>query len=70
MPVRSSLPACSRCGDRIGAYERFWLELADGTLRSSSYLNLQWDLLRRRSWLRLWHRDCVALEDVFGSTER
>jgi hypothetical protein len=67
--MRSSLPACSRCGDPIGVYERFWLELTDGTLRSCSYLNLDRDLLGHRGWLRLWHRDCVALGDALGSSE-
>jgi hypothetical protein len=61
--LQHSLPACSRCGDQIGVYERFWLELADGTLQSSSYLNLHWDLLGAQTRLRLWHRDCLALED-------
>ena len=28
------------CGDRIGVYEPIWLELADGALHRSSYLNL------------------------------
>jgi hypothetical protein len=69
MPMRFRLPACSRCGDPIGVYERFWLELADGMLRSSSYLNLHLDLLGHRNWRRLWHLDCVALEDVLRSTE-
>jgi hypothetical protein len=70
MPFQPILPGCSRCGDRIGVYDPFWMQLADGTLRSSSYLNLQWDLRPGQSLLRVWHRGCVALEDALGSSER
>jgi hypothetical protein len=64
------MPACSRCGDRIGVYEPFWLQLEDGTLRSSSYLNLHRDVRRGQLLLALWHRGCVALEDLSGCAER
>lgn len=29
---------CAMCGDRIGVYERLWLELTDASLRRSSFL--------------------------------
>jgi hypothetical protein len=70
MPLHPSIPACSRCHDRVGVYEPFWLQLADGTLRSSSYLNLHRDLPPGQNLVRLWHRGCAGLEDVFGSAER
>lgn len=66
MQVQPSIPGCSRCGDRIGVYEPFWLQLDDGTMRSSSYLNLHRDLRRGERMLALWHRGCVALEEVVG----
>jgi hypothetical protein len=49
---------CARCGDPIGAYEALWLELADGTLRASSYLNLGGYPRPKES--RLWHLGCLA----------
>lgn len=33
-------PACASCGDRIGVYEPFWLRRADGTLLSTTMLEL------------------------------
>jgi hypothetical protein len=44
---------CTRCGDRIGVYEPLWIALADGTLRASSYLNLDEHQLDEPA--RLWH---------------
>jgi len=49
---------CARCRDRIGVHEPLWLELADGTLCSSSYLNLDRHEWHERS--RLWHHGCLA----------
>jgi hypothetical protein len=70
MQRQPCIPACTRCGDRIGVYEPFWVQLVDGTLRSSSYLNLDQDLGRQQSPLRQWHRGCLALEDALGMTDR
>ena len=36
----SAFLRCALCGDRIGVYEPIWLELADGRLHRSSFLNL------------------------------
>lgn len=48
---------CAQCGDRIGVYEPLWLELADGALHHSSYLNLgDYPELDRS---RLWHLGCL-----------
>ena len=48
---------CVVCGDRIGVYEPIWLELADGGLHRSSYLNLgDYHGLDRS---RLWHLECL-----------
>ena len=58
---------CARCGDRIGVYEPVWLELADGALRSSSYLNLDRYAPYERS--RLWHLGCLAPDGVPPTTE-
>jgi hypothetical protein len=44
------------CGDRIGVYEPIWLELRDGSLHRSSYLNLEDHPGYDPS--RLWHLDC------------
>jgi hypothetical protein len=60
---------CSHCGDRIGVYEPAWLELADGTLRSSSFLNLPHDLPAGERAARLWHLGCLA-PDAFPATAR
>ncbi len=49
---------CARCGDRIGVYEPLWIALADGTLRASSYLNLDEHELDERA--RLWHHGCLG----------
>jgi len=49
---------CAGCGDRIGIYELLWCELPDGTLGSSSYLNLGCEQRRGRS--RCWHLGCLA----------
>jgi hypothetical protein len=51
---------CAMCGDRIGVYEPIWLELADGSLHRSSYLNLG-DYLGHDPSL-LWHLDCLIRE--------
>lgn len=48
---------CAMCGDRIGVYEPVWLELADGSLHRSSYLNLGDYAGYDRS--RLWHLHCL-----------
>lgn len=48
---------CAHCGERIGVYEPIRLELADGSVGSSSYLNLAVAELRAR---RLWHPWCFA----------
>jgi hypothetical protein len=45
------------CGDRIGVYELLWLELVDGSLHRSSYLNLGDHPGHDPS--RLWHLDCL-----------
>jgi hypothetical protein len=58
---------CARCGDRIGVYERLWLELADGTLRSSSFLNLAQHELHGRA--RLWHHSCLAPDGLSPEAE-
>jgi hypothetical protein len=49
---------CTRCGERIGVYEPLWLELADGILRSSSFLSLGEHELPEPA--RLWHHGCLA----------
>jgi hypothetical protein len=44
------------------AYEPLWLELADGTLVSSSYTNLGSHNPHEQS--RLWHLGCLAPDGV------
>ena len=53
---------CALCGDRIGVYEPIWLELGDGTLHCSSYLNLSDYPGHDPS--RFWHVDCLTPEAV------
>ena len=53
---------CAECGDRIGVYEPLWLELADGTVLASSYLNLGGHGPHECS--RLWHLGCLAPDRV------
>ena len=60
-------PVCLGCGDRIGVYEPLWVELADGGLRSSSYLNLGSDEARERS--RLWHLRCLTPDQANSAPE-
>jgi hypothetical protein len=48
---------CCRCGDRIGVYELAWLEHDDGTLISSSLLNIA--PAARRGLRRAWHAGCA-----------
>jgi hypothetical protein len=51
---------CAMCGDRIGVYEPIWLELPDGSVHRSSYLNLGDNPGYDPS--RLWHHDCLIRE--------
>ena len=53
----SPLLRCALCSDRIGVYEPIWLELADGRLDRSSFLNLGDYPGYDQS--RLWHLDCL-----------
>ena len=53
-----SLPVCAHCGDRIGVYEPPWVEVADGTLHSSLFLNL--DRYAPHARARVWHHACLA----------
>ncbi len=48
---------CAMCGDRIGVYEPIWLELADGSLHRSSYLNLGEHPEHYEA--QFWHLDCL-----------
>jgi hypothetical protein len=50
------------CGDRIGVYEPIWLELADGSVHRSSYLNLGDYPGYDRS--RLWHLHCLIYPTI------
>jgi hypothetical protein len=56
---------CAMCSDRIGVYEPLWLQLEDGSVHRSSYLNLGDHPGRDVS--RLWHRDCL-IPDQSGSS--
>ena len=49
---------CDHCGERIGVYEPMRVEQPDGTVGSSSYLNMTGAELRVRP--RLWHLCCFA----------
>jgi hypothetical protein len=49
---------CAHCGERIGVYEPMRVERPDGTVDSSSYLNLTVAQLQRIP--RLWHSWCFA----------
>jgi hypothetical protein len=49
---------CTHCGERIGVYEPIRVEQADGSVGSSSYLNLTGAQLHGRP--RLWHPWCFA----------
>jgi hypothetical protein len=58
----SAFLRCALCGDRIGVYEPIWLELADGSLHRSSYLNLGDCPAHDPS--RIWHIDCLIPEAI------
>jgi hypothetical protein len=51
---------CAHCGDRIGVYEQLWLQLPDGTLDVSSFLNLTEHLWRTRAQIKFFHFGCLA----------
>jgi hypothetical protein len=54
-------------GDRLGVYEPLWLELPDGTLRSTSYLNLDpHELCEETS---IWHHGCLVPDGLAGAAE-
>jgi hypothetical protein len=44
---------CAECGDRIGVYERFWMQQADGTVASPR----DSDVIENGA--RLIHDDCL-----------
>ena len=48
---------CTHCGKRLGVYEPFLVQGADGERRWSSYLNLSPG--ERGSSPPLWHPDCL-----------
>ena len=56
----SRLLGCALCGDRVGVYEPIWLELADGSLHRSSFLNL--GDFPGYDPARVWHLDCLVPE--------
>ena len=65
-----SFLVCTRCGDRIGVFESLWVELSDGTIHSSSFLNLGRHLgneERRRA--RFWHAGCLAPDAIPSPAE-
>ena len=65
-----SFLVCTRCGDRIGVFEPLWVELSDGTIHSSSFLNLGQHLgneARRRA--RFWHAGCLAPDAIPNAVE-
>lgn len=49
---------CAHCGERIGVYEPVRVEQDDGTVGSSSYLNLT--CADRQAQRRLWHLSCFS----------
>lgn len=53
---------CTGCGDRIGVYERLWLQLDDGATVASSYLNLPDHVTPGRA--RVWHLGCLTTEAI------
>ena len=65
-----SFLVCTRCGDRIGVFEPLWVELSDGTIHSSSFLNLGQHLGNeecRRA--RFWHAGCLAPDAIPSPAE-
>jgi len=51
-------PICQRCAKRVARYELGWIEHADGSLTTSSVLDL--DARARRDAARIWHAACFA----------
>lgn len=49
---------CAECGDRIGVYERFWMQHADGTVASPR------DSDPTENGARLIHDDCLNGESA------
>jgi hypothetical protein len=55
-------PCCSRCGDRIGVYERIWVQHEDGALEESAFLRIRISDLARP--IRLFHGGCLVPDTV------
>ena len=56
---------CTRCRDRIGVFETLWVKLSDGTIHSSSFLNLGQHLRNEEHRLaRFWHAGCLAPDAI------
>jgi hypothetical protein len=49
---------CARCGDTVGVHEPMWFEHRDGTIRSSSLLNIR--AAERRLAHRVFHAGCIV----------
>ena len=66
---RPGFPLCTHCGDRIGVYEPAWLELADGSIRASSLLNIDPDTRNAENGSRLWHLGCLTPDAISGISD-
>jgi len=49
-------PECSLCGKAIGAHERVWAHLPDGTMHAAALLNLAEST--RGNAVKIWHLAC------------
>jgi hypothetical protein len=55
---------CAGCKDRIGVYEPIWLQHTDGTLATTSLLNLDPRLRMDEDPPRLFHLGCLAPDAI------
>lgn len=61
---------CMRCRDRIGVFEALWVELSDGTIHPTSFLNLGKHLRNEdRGRARFWHDGCLAPDAIPNAAE-
>jgi len=57
-------PYCAGCGQRIGVYEPIWLEFGNGTLLSTSLLNIDQEPSSEQQPERLLHLGCLAPDQI------
>jgi hypothetical protein len=53
---------CTRCSERIGAYEPLWWRHPDGAVDASSFLRVRDDPRRRQAGAAFFHAACLEAQ--------